>query len=280
MNQKKTCLSTLLLLTALGLFACGKQAEEPSAETEAPGETAPPPEAAPAPTVGPIDISDALADPARPDADRERDAGRRPAEVIAFLGIEPSMSVLDLIAGGGYYTEVLSAAVGPDGTVYSQNPKVVLELRDGINDKTLTARLADNRLSNVERMDKEIGEMGFEPGSLDAAFTALNFHDVYYLRSPEAAAGMLSLMYAALKPGGMLAIVDHAGDPEADNASLHRVHEGIVTEAATSAGFVIEASSDVLRNPEDDHSLNVFDDAIRGNTDRFVLRLRKPGEIS
>ena len=276
MNQKKSCVFTLLLLVSLGLAACSKQDQEPA---EAPAE-APPPETPAVETTGPIDISAALADPVRPDADKARDADRKPAEVVAFLGIQPGMSVLDLIAGGGYYSEVLSAAVGPDGTVYSQNPKVVLELRDGINDKALTARLADNRLPNVQRLDKEIGEMGFEPGSLDAAFTALNFHDVYYLRSPEAASGMMSLLHATLKPGGMLAIIDHAGDPEADNATLHRIHEDIVTEAATAAGFVIEARSDVLRNSDDDRSLNVFDDTVRGNTDRFVLRLRKPGEIT
>ena len=222
------------------------------------------------------DLVTALANSGRSEEDRARDAGRKPAEVVAFLGIKPGMTVLDLIAGGGYYTEVLSVAVGPKGTVHAQNPKAVLEFRDGANDKALTARLADDRLANVKRLDREIPDMGIAPGSLDAGITALNFHDVYNRGGAEAVAGMLAVISAALKPGGVLGVIDHAGNPDADNTALHRIQEDVVVKAVTDAGFVVEAQSDVLRNPDDNHTLPVFNPDIRGKTDRFALRLRKP----
>lgn len=212
----------------------------------------------------------------RPEADRERDAGRKPAEVIAFLGVEPGATALDLIAAGGYYTEVLSAAVGPDGVVYAQNTAYVLQIRDGANDKALSARLAGGRLPNVERLDREIADLGLEPGSVDVAMTALNFHDIYNTGGAEAADGFLAAVYRVLKPGGVLGIVDHAGKAGADNAALHRIEESLVEAAVERSGFELEARSDVLRNPDDDRSQNVFTPGLRGRTDRFAMRLRKP----
>lgn len=211
----------------------------------------------------------------RPETDRARDAGRRPAEVVAFLGIEPGMTVVDLIAAGGYYTEVLSWAVGPEGRVYAQNSRFTLELREGVNDRAMTERLAADRLSNVERLDREFGALGLAPGSVDAAITALNFHDVYNASGPEAADALLAVVFAFLKPGGVLGIVDHAGGV-GDDAALHRIDEALVVASAQRAGFAVEATSAVLRHPEDDRTRNVFAEGLRGATDRFVLRLRKP----
>jgi len=208
--------------------------------------------------------------------DVARDAGRKPAEVVAFLGIEPGMTVVDLIAAGGYYTKVLSLAVGPEGRVYAQNGEYVLKMRDGANDKAMTARLAGGRLPNVVRLDKEVGDMGLEPGSVDAAVTALNFHDIYNSRGPEAAAAFLAVVYETLEPGGVLGLIDHRGKAGAANDELHRIEEALVVAAAEATGFEIEAKSDLLRNPDDDHTKNVFDPGLRGKTDRFVLRLRKP----
>ncbi len=218
----------------------------------------------------------ALSSSSRSEADKTRDTGRRPADVLGFLGIDKGMTVVDLIAAGGYYTEVLSVAVGPTGTVYAQNPSSVLRFRDGANAKALSARLSDDRLSNVVRWDREFADIGLEPGSVDAALTALNFHDLYN-RSPDAAARMLSVVRTILKPGGVLGLIDHAGDAGADNARLHRVEERHVIDAATAAGFVVEATSDLLRNDSDDRRKMVFDPAVRGKTDRFLLRLRNPG---
>lgn len=222
------------------------------------------------------ELAPALAADGRAAEDRARDAGRRPAEVIAFLGIGPGMRVIDLIAAGGYYTEVLSLAVGSEGRVYAQNPEYVLKLRDGGNDMVLTARLADGRLPNVVRIDRPVAETGIEPGSLDAAFTALNFHDIYNGRGAEAAAAFLADVKKLLKPGGVLGVIDHAGNAGNDNAALHRIEESRVVAAVEAAGFEIEARSELLRNADDDRSRSVFDPEIRGQTDRFLLRLRKP----
>lgn len=221
------------------------------------------------------DLETRLASEERPEADRARDAGRKPAAVIAFLGIESDMRVVDLIAAGGYYTEVLSLAVGSGGQVYAQNSPYVLQLRDGANEKAISARLAGDRLTNVERLDREIAELGLEPDSVDAAMTALNFHDIYNARGPKAVDGFLKAVLEFLKPGGVLGIIDHAGGV-GDDKELHRIKEELVVAAAVAAGFELDATSDLLRNPDDDRKMNVFDPAIRGQTDRFLLRLRKP----
>jgi predicted methyltransferase len=218
----------------------------------------------------------ALDSSSRPEADKARDAGRKPADVVTFLGFGHGMTVMDVIAAGGYYTEVLSLVVGDDGKVYAQNPAAVLKFRDGANDKELTERLANNRLPNVVRLDREFADIGLEPESLDGAITSLNFHDVYN-NDPAAAAGMLQVLKGLLKPGGVLGIVDHVGVAGADNAALHRVEKDRAVEAAKTAGFDIAGDSDLLRNPDDDHTQTVFAPGLRGNTDRFLLKLVKPG---
>ena len=221
------------------------------------------------------DLASDLASNSRAEADRARDAGRKPAEVIAFLGIGSGMKVMDLIAAGGYYTEVLSLAVGDSGTVYAQNPARVLQFRDGANDTALTARLADARLANVVRLDKEIGATGVAPGSLDAAITALNFHDIYNGAGADAAAGFLQAVHALLKPGGVLGVIDHYGDADKDNASLHRLDVAAARSVLEASGFDV-TSSDLLRNPADDRTKGVFDPSVRGYTDRVLFKLTKP----
>lgn len=220
-------------------------------------------------------LSAALASSDRDDSDRSRDEGRKPAEVLTFLGVEPGMTVMDVIAAGGYYTEVLSVAVGAEGKVYAQNPAAVLQFRDGANDKAMTARLAGNRLANVARWDRELDDIGLPPDSLDAAITALNFHDVYN-RDPDAAVGMLQVIRSLLKPGGVLGIIDHVGVAGANNAELHRIELDQVIAAAVAAGFEVSGVGEFLANPADDHTRMVFAPDIRGNTDRFVLMLTKP----
>ena len=221
------------------------------------------------------DLAARLAAADRPEADKVRDAGRKPAEVVLFLGIGTGMQVIDLIAAGGYYTEVLAHAVGPKGQVYAQNPQFVLEFRDGANDKELTERLAGGRLPNVERLDRAVAELGIAPASIDAALTALNFHDIYNGRGAETANAFLAEVLKLLKPGGVLGIVDHSGGV-GDDTELHRIDQAIVEKAALATGFEIVAKSDLLRNPADDRKASVFAPDLRGKTDRFVLRLRKP----
>lgn len=223
------------------------------------------------------DLAADLATAPRSEADRERDAGRKPAEVLSFLGIGPGMTVMDLIASGGWYTEVLSVAVGPGGTVYAQNPPIMLNFRDGYYDKAMSARLADNRLPNVTRLDRNLDQTGLPPNSLDAAITALNFHDIYNGSGAAVAAGFLDDMMALIKPGGVLGLIDHRGAPGNDNVALHRLELEAAMPLIENSGFVVTSSA-LLRNPGDDLTLNVFDEAIRGSTDRILLRLVKPAE--
>ena len=213
----------------------------------------------------------------RSEEDKARDVHRKPAEVLEFLGLQAGDTVVDVWAAGGWYTEVLSNAVGDDGHVYSQNPPAVLQFRDGVHDRTLTARLADGRLGNVERINVALADSSIVNDSVDLAITALNFHDVYNKNGEEAAVAFMASVYAVLRPGGTFAVIDHVGNACADNTSVHRIDPELAKVAAISAGFVVEAEGDVLSHPEDDHTKKVFDPTIRGETDRFILKLRKPG---
>ncbi len=220
-------------------------------------------------------VEAAIAAPGRPVEDREIDVNRKPAGILAFMEIEAGMSVLDVSAAGGYYTELLAAAVGPAGTVYAQNMQVNLQRNDGAIETALTARLASGRLLNVERVDRGLEELGMD-GQLDAAFAILTVHDWYNFRGEETAHGLLIDIHAALRSGGTLAFIDHAGDAGQDNRALHRFEQDIAERLITEAGFVIEARSDLLATSADDHTVNVFDPSIRRRTDRFVIRARKP----
>ncbi len=215
-------------------------------------------------------------DPLRPEADKARDAGRMPAQVLDFLGVEPGMVVIDLIAAGGYYTEVLSKAVGPSGKVYMQNSAASLTGDFGQrNAAAIEDRLANNRLRNVEQLRRNPDDLGLPANSIDAAVIALEFHELYRQDNPNAAAEFLAEVRRVLKPGGVLGIVEHAGYPVYDPGPLHRALEAQVVADAQAAGFFVSASSPLLENPDDDRSKAVFDGSIRGATDRFVLRLVK-----
>ena len=256
-------LITVLFAAIFVLVACS------GSEPEAPA-------AADPMTAAPVDLRPLLASDSRPEADRARDAGRRPAQVIEFIGIKSGMRVIDVIAAGGYYTEVLSLAVGADGRVIAQNPRSILEYREGANEKAISARLADNRLPNVSRSNGDFDAVPIDEGLYDAAITALNFHDMYNGRGPEAALAMLQAVHSLLKPGGVLGIIDHVGVAGADNAALHRVEKSQAIETAKAAGFVVEGDANILANAADDHTQGVFTEGLRGRTDRFVLKFVKP----
>jgi predicted methyltransferase len=224
----------------------------------------------------PVDLSKKIAEAQRPAEDVARDAGRKPGAVLEFLGVKSGMQTIDLMAAGGYYTEVLSAVVGPEGKVYAQNSEYVLKMREGANEKAISKRIADGRLPNVARLDREVADMGLEPGSIDFAITALNFHDIYNSRGAEAAAAFLASVYAVLAPGGVLGIIDHIGAPGADNETLHRIDPALVEAVVEASPFTLEAQGDMLKNPSDDHTQGVFTPGLRGHTDRFVMLLRKP----
>lgn len=215
-------------------------------------------------------------DPGRPEADKARDAGRKPAQVLDFLGIEEGMTVVDLVAAAGYYTEVLSHAVGSSGTVYMQNSAASLTGQRG--ERTAAAineRLANNRLANVERIMRNPDSLGLPDNSLDAAVIALEFHELYLSDNPDAVADFLAEMRRVLKPGGVLGIIEHSGYPVYDAGPLHRALEAQVVADVQAAGMFVSASSSLLENPDDMRNNMVFDASIRGATDRFVLRVVK-----
>jgi predicted methyltransferase len=218
-----------------------------------------------------------LAAGSRSEEDTARDAGRKPAEVLEVFGVESGMAAIDLMAAGGWYSEVLSIAVGDGGSVDAQNPPFLLAFNDGAMGTALSERIGD-RLTNVTRVDSSWAELGTSGAQYDFALSALNTHDTYYMQSPEATAEFMASTFAVLKPGGIFGVIDHAGNADGENGKLHRVDKGLVIELATAAGFVVEAESDLLANSADDHTQSVFSEGIRGNTDRFVLKLRKPAE--
>ena len=213
----------------------------------------------------------ALASPERPAADKERDAVRKPIETIQFLGIKTGQSVIDVIAVGGWFTEVLSAAVGPSGKVYGQNPTFFTS-RPGFDD---TEKARNDRLKNVTPIHGEIPEAKLN-GTVDAALTALNMHDIYNSQGEAAAVALAKGVYDALKPGGVFGVIDHVGIAGQDNTQFHRIQLQQAKDVLTKAGFTIEAESDILKNPADDHTKGVRDASVARHTDQFLIRARKP----
>jgi predicted methyltransferase len=229
----------------------------------------------PAP-MGPADYAAVLAAAARPEADTQRDAARKPAEVLAFAQIAPGERVGDYIMGSGYFTRVLAAAVGPAGKVYAFQPAEFIAYRSAYaeeQDATVAA------LANAEKVRGPVAAPPF-PEPLDTIVTIQNFHDLYLEAMPAGTpARAAAALYAALKPGGTLVVIDHsaaAGDSDAPD-SLHRIVRGTVVDALTAARFRLEQDSALFANAADPHTALVFDPAIRGATDQFMLRFRKPG---
>ena len=209
----------------------------------------------------------AMANPDRPAADKERDTSRRAPEVLEFMGLEEGMTVLDLVAIGGWYTEVLSYAVGDSGHVYMQNTPGPFVDR---NEALIEDRL--ERLDNVEHWLRPIDDL--PDGSIDFALTALNFHDIYNA-NPANAQGFLAQVHGALRPGGILAVIDHEGTPGMDNTALHRIAFADAVNTIVNAGFALVGTSELLDNPDDDHTVGPFDPSLERNTDRFVLKFVK-----
>lgn len=223
------------------------------------------------------DYTAALADPARPAADRERDAARKPADLLAFAQIAPGEQVGDFVMGGGYVTRLLAAAVGSSGKVHAFQPAEFIAFRKQYGDDQAAV---DAAYANVDAVAGPFAAPAFA-APLDTIITVQNFHDLYLKPFPEGTGDKASAaLFAALKPGGTLVIVDHSaadgtGTTHAD--SLHRIDKAAVIAALTRAGFKLEAESDLYRLADDPRTTNVFDPAIRGKTDQFALRFRKPG---
>jgi len=220
---------------------------------------------------------DAVNNPARSLADRERDKTSKPNVVLNFIDLKPGMKVLDLFAGGGYYSELLSYAVGSDGQVISHT-NAVYESSTG---EEAASRFKDNRLSNVSRVVSEINNLGLEDSSLDMVLLVLVYHDIYFTADywPKVDRdNFFRQIRESLKPGGVLVVIDHSALENTGMSAaqdLHRIDEAFAKQDIESAGFTFDAASDVLRNSNDARTLSVFDEAIRRKTDRFVYRFVK-----
>jgi predicted methyltransferase len=225
------------------------------------------------------DFKAALAAPDRSDADRERDATSKPAEVLAFFEVAPGMRVADLFAGGGYYSEILSHAVGPTGRVTAHNNGAYAQFAG----EQPARRFGDNRLGNVDYIVTEANALQL-PGGLDLVIMVMSFHDLYWVEESQGWPAIdrrrfIEQVFASLRPGGSLGIVDHsaaAGSGIDAVGALHRIDEAFVKAELEAVGFRLAAASDILRNPQDDRTKQVFDPSIRRKTDRFVLRFEKP----
>lgn len=224
----------------------------------------------------PADYAPALADSARSDANRQLDAERMPAQVLDFAGIKRGDTVADFYAGAGYYTELLADVVGPKGRIYA------LEQSNFYKPEPWAALTKAH--PNVIPIVAPANGLVLAPGSVDAIFAHLVYHDLYWVsdkyQHPRIdVPTVLKGWFAAVKPGGTVVIVDHvgpAGDPRAVVDKLHRIDPEQVKRDMAAAGFVLDGESDVLHRSDDDHSKNVFDPSVRGKTDRFMLKFRRP----
>lgn len=217
----------------------------------------------------------ALADPSRPADDRARDGARHTAETLAFARVRPGQKIADMIIGGGYFTRVFAAAVGPEGHVTAWQPAEFIAFQASYGE-SLTAADA---MANVDGIRSPIGAPAF-PTGLDLVFTAQNYHDLHLAPfADDTAARVNAAAFAALKPGGLYVVVDHhaaAGSGLSAADTLHRIDIEAVKREVLAAGFVLDGESDILANPADPLTANVFDASIRGHTSQFMLRFRKP----
>lgn len=251
--------------------ACGgESAPAPTPVAETPAEPAPPP--------GP-DYSALLTAERLPD-DAAKDVNRKPAEVLAFSKIMPGQTVFEMEAGAGYYTELLSRAVGPNGKVVMQAPKEF----EGFYKDPLAARLKDSRLPNVVVSWSPFDKLDAGDASVDVVTWYQGPHETWCKEAcGNAKMGTAAAAFAeiarVLKPGGYFVVMDHvatAGSPETTGNDLHRIDPALVKPLITAAGLVQDEESTLLANAADDHKLGVFDKAIQGKTDQFLIRYKKP----
>lgn len=229
----------------------------------------------------PAAVAAAVAAKDRPEAEVKLDESRKPAEVLKFLGLERGDRAFDFLAGRGYYSEIIARAVGPKGAVIAWNPPGIAASDqakaawDGIR----------SRVKNASAFAVPLPNLALAPASFDFALLHLVYHDTYW-ESAEYGfarvepAEVLAKLYGAMKPGGIVGVIDHVGpagaDVRAEADKTHRIDPAVIRADFERAGFAFEGESDVLRVPGDDLSKSVFDPAVRGKTDRVVYRFSKP----
>lgn len=271
----------LLLVLAVSLLTVAGCKKAP------PPEQPPAEQAAPAATTSELSADDKAAIHAsigsidRLPGDTDEDSWRRPSEVLTFLEVKPGMEVVDYLSAGGYYTELLSRVVGPDGQVIAYNNPEYLKF----SGEKPAQRYGSDRLANVVQLTTPPEEAPFEPNTLDAALFVMSYHDLHWKAKDGSwpntdPAQALAKLVPALKPGAVVVVVDHAAAAGANPATsvdaLHRIDPAIIKRDFEAAGLTFEAESKAFANAEDDHTKPVFDPAVRHKTDQVMYRFRKP----
>ncbi|WP_044564219.1 class I SAM-dependent methyltransferase [Azospirillum sp. B4] len=223
-------------------------------------------------------ITAAVADSNRPQADKDRDGDRKPAEMLAFAGVKPGDKVVDFMPGAGYFTRLLAKTVGPKGRVYSLLPgELATRSTKAVDGQKALA--ADKAYGNIVPLIQPVNAPSI-PEKVDVVWTSQNYHDLHdAFLGPADVPAFNKAVFDALKPGGVYIVLDHvaeAGSGLRDTDSLHRIDPETVKKEVLAAGFVLDGEDDALRNTADNHSLKVFDPSLRGHTDQFVFRFRKP----
>ena len=268
MNTWSTVLAVSLV--ALAVAACGRDAP-PQAGVQ----PTPTPAAEPAPAVPADPIMAAVKDPTRIAEARARDQFRHPAEVLAFSGVKPGDTVVEVVPGAGYDTALLSRVVGPAGKVYAIDSERLFEYMPSMREsfpKFIEADPRDNVEYSVQRLDAlQV------PAQVDLFWMSMFYHDTVWLGVDRDA--MNRYIYEHLKPGGVFLVVDHhaaTGAGDAVTKDLHRIDAEQVRREVEAAGFRLAAMSDALMNLDDPRDVSVFDDSLRGRTDRFAYKFVRP----
>lgn len=238
-----------------------------------PARAAPPPDASAA-------IAAAVGDATRPPTDTERDAVRKPAATLAFIGVRAGDVVADYAAGQGYFTRLFADLVGPAGRVYAVIPSALFTYPNIVKGTGEIEAWAVPHHNVTVSFADALAALKF-PEPLDVLWISQNYHDLKdSFMGPVDMAAFNRAVYAALKPGGSYVILDHVaapGSPAQVTDTLHRIEPQVVRREVEAAGFHFEAESTLLRNPADPHTAGVFDKSIRGHTDQFLYKFRKPG---
>jgi predicted methyltransferase len=224
----------------------------------------------------PAHVTAALADKGRPAEDAAKDAARKAGETVALLEVKPGAKVADLVIGGGYFTHILAAAVGPNGQVVAYQPAEFIQFQASYGENLKKVAAAR---PNVTPLSTGFGALDL-PDGLDAVLTVQNYHDLHLTPFPKDTASKVNAeIFKSLKPGGVYLVVDHVGAPGSGLEAamkVHRIEPSIVKQEVEAAGFKLESESQILRVSTDPHTASVFDASIRGKTDQFVMKFRKP----
>lgn len=225
----------------------------------------------------PAAVSAAVADAGRPDADKARDANRKPGESVAFAGVKKGEKVVDLLPGGGYFTRIFSKVVGDGGVVYAVPFPPRPNAPAPTSPPAIVTLAADPAYKNVKVVNTPLTELKL-PEPVDLVWTSLNYHDVHNTPN-DGIKAFNKAVFDALKPGGTFLVIDHAAAPGSgarDTSTLHRIDPEIVKTEVEAAGFKLAAQGDFLKNPDDPHTAANRDSSVQGHTDQFILKFTKP----